>query len=488
MFFERVRSVPPPNPPAEAEGDSGSPHAVAGGLRGVANRKRLLVCTLTCALLLMAAAVMAQPVHLQTTTTSVSRSSIVVMPFHAAKDSAFAGQLPSALRGIVDGDLGYCGYFNVTEPQDLMPDTIMQVRWDGKKYDTLRTYSNGTVPRVEGTIASDWNGATASIAIFMPPTKTPYHRRDFQFKTEDLRPVGHRIAAWITKMITGEDGSFTAKIVFAVRTGGPKNLWMMDWDGANPHPLTSDNSTAMSPAWAPDGQTIYFTSFLSGNACLYKYRMGSGSIAPFIVKPGVTNAATVSPDGQWIVYSTTVDENQEIFRCHPDGSANTQLSFTYGINTSPCWSPTGRDLVFTSDRTGEPQIYRMDADGANVQRLTKAGNYNESGQWSPRGDLIAYASREIGFQTFTIAPDGSGDRRVTGEGPTAGGSNMDPGWSPDGMKLAFTSIQGGKPAIWTCNWDGGNPRQLTFGVDATQPQWGPITQPVDTATASRPRQ
>jgi TolB protein len=445
---------------------------------------------LTCALLLMAATGSAQPVHLQTTTVSVSRANIVVMPFRAAKDSAFAGQLPSSLRGIVDGDLGYCGYFNVTEPQDLVPDTIVQVRKDKSgNWDTLRTYSNSTVLRVEGNIAVGWNGALATIGIYQPQIKTPIHSKEFSFKTEDLRPAGHQIAAWITKMVTGEDGSFSAKIVFAVRGGSAKNLWIMDWDGANPHPLTSDNTTNMSPSWAPNGQTIYFTSFRAGNASLYKLNLATGHITPFVVRPGVTSAASVSLDGQWVAYSATEGGNQEIFRCHPDGTGSTQLTFSYGIDTSPSWSPTGRDLVFTSDRTGEPQVYRMDLDGANTQRLSMQGNYNETGRWSPRGDLIAFASREIGFQIFTIAPDGSGERRITGDAATVtGGWALDPSWSPDGMKLAFTTMQGGKSAIWTCNWDGSNPRQLTFGMDASQPQWGPVMQSTDsTETSSNSR-
>jgi tol-pal system beta propeller repeat protein TolB len=416
-------------------------------------------------------------VTLRVTTASISRAPICVLPFTAPKDSAFAGQLPSALRGVIDGDLAYCGYFNVIEPQDLPPDTIVQVRQNQKgKWDTLRTFSGSTASRVQGQISMDWNGASASIAILQPPIKTPIHSKNFAFKPEDMRPAGHQIAAWITKMVTGEDGSFSAKLAFVVKSGNNKNLWIMDWDGANPHPLTSDNTLNMSPSWTPDGKTLFFTSFRAGNASLYRYNMGSGHVSPFVVQPGVTSAASVSPDGEWVAYSATAGNNQEIFRAHPDGSSRTQLTFSYGIDTSPSWAPTSRELLFTSDRTGEPQIYTMDFEGANVQRLTMAGNYNETGRWSPRGDLIAYASREIGFQIFTISPDGTGERRVTGDAATATGAwAMDPSWSPDGMKLAYTIKQGNSYSVWTCNWDGSNQRQLTFGTEASQPQWGPAT-------------
>jgi len=410
----------------------------------------------------------AQPITLRIETRSVGRTEIVVMPFRAAKDSAFAADLPRSLREVIVSDLSYCGYFNVVQPEDLPPDTMIQVRRVGNKWDTLRTFGGSIAARVQGSITVGWDGVTAGIAIFQPPIKDPIHLKDFHFKTDDLRPAGHEIAAWITKTITGEDGGFTSRIVFVVKTGDNKNLWIMDWDGANPRSLTSDKTLNMSPSWAPDGKTLYFTSFRAGNADIYKYDLETGHMSSFVASPHVDSAPAVSPDGQWVAYCSAADGNPEIHRCRPDGTGRTQLTFSYGVDTSPCWSPTSRELVFTSDRGGTPQIYRMDAEGANVMRLTFAGGYNETARWSPRGDLIAFASREIGFQIFTIASDGSGERRVTGDG-----SNLDPSWSPDGMKLVYCSQSAGKSAVWTCNWDGSNARQLTFGINASQPQWGP---------------
>jgi TolB protein len=372
----------------------------------------------------------------------------------------------------VKGDLAYCGYFSLLEPSDLPSDTVIQIRRVNGVNDTLRTFGGVHAARVFGTINAGWDKATASISIFYPMVIEPVHEQQFSFKADDARNAAHQISAWITKMLTGEDGAFTSKIVFVVKSGGNKELWTMDWDGANPRALTRDNNTNMSPTWAPDGQTIYYTSFKGGNADIYKLNVASGKSAPFVNSPRVDSAPSCSPDGNWVAYSSSSDGNSEIYIVRPDGSGKSQLTISYGIDTSPSWGRTSRELVFTSDRTGGPQIYRMDVDGAGVQRLTYSGSYNETGRWSPRGDLIAFASREIGFQIFTITPQGSGERRVTDPG-----SNLDPSWSPDGMKLCYSSVQGGKSAIWTCNWDGTGTRQLSFGLDASQPQWGPAMAP-----------
>ena len=408
----------------------------------------------------------AQPITLRIETTAVGRMDVVVMPFTAGQDSAFAGELPRTLRDLVKGDLSYCGYFNVLEPEDAPLDTIRRSKFG----DTLITLSGPTPPRVYGAVTTGWEGASAHIAIYQPPLRDPIHQQDFQFSPDDTRGGAHAIAAWVTQMLTGEQGAFQSKIVFVVKSGANKNIWVMDWDGANPHAITRDQTTHMSPTWSADGGTIYFTTFKGGNADVYRMDAGGGGMRPFISSPRVDSAPSVSPDGLWVAYSSGEDGNPEVYRIHPDGSGKTQLTISHGVDTSPSWSHTGQDLVFTSDRTGSgsPQIYRMDMEGTNLRRLTFAGNYNETARWSPRGDLIAYASREIGFQVFTIGPNGEGERRVT-----TAGSNLDPSWSPDGMKIVYTSVQNKKAAIWTCNWDGSDPRQLTFGLDASQPQWGP---------------
>ncbi|MBU1636347.1 Tol-Pal system beta propeller repeat protein TolB [bacterium] len=421
----------------------------------------------------------AQQVTLRTETTSVGRLDVVVHPFTAVGDSAFVGDLPQSMRDLLRGDLEYSGYFNLINSEDLPPDTTIQVRRVGNTFDTLRTFTGSQAARIHGSISFGWEEVTASIAIFQPPFRDPIHLNDFHFQSDQMRFAAHNIAGWVTEMLTGEQGAYTSKIVFVVKTGQNKDLWMMDWDGANAHSLTRDQTLNLSPTWSPDGKTIYFTSFRAGNADVYKYDLESGQVSSFIATPKVDSAPSVSLDGQWIAFASSEKDNFEIFRIHPDGSNKTRITFSSRDDTSPSWSPTGREIVFTSDRGGSPQIYIMDVEGIDVRRLSFEGVYNETPRWSPRGDLIAFCSRESNafprFQIFTISPNGGRERRLTDNG-----SNFDPCWSPDGMKVIFTSQVDGKSTIWTCNWDGSNRRQLTFGLEASQPSWGPSLSESDT--------
>lgn len=415
---------------------------------------------------LLASVALAQPVTLRTQTKSVGKIEVVVMPFEGG--DTFTGELPANLHDLVKGDLVYSGYFIVLDPADAPLDTIVSTRRVGNTTDTLRTLSGSSPPRVYADVRAGWDGVTTDVRIMQPPIVTPAYQETFKFKSDDARNGAHQIAQWLTRMLAGEEGAFTSRIAFVVKTGTTKEIWTMDWDGANPRQLTRENSTTFSPTWSPDGGTIYCTSFKNGNADIFKVNVASGRASAFVASPRVDSAPSVSPDGNWVAYSSSAEGNSELYLIRQDGSGKTQLTFNYGIDTSPSWSPTGRELVFTSDRSGGPQIYRTDVDGAGATRITFAGNYNETARWSPRGDFIAFASREEGFQIFTIDLEQGGERRVT-----TNGSNLDPSWSPDGMKLVYTSVQGGKSSIWTCNWDGGGARQLTFGLEASQPQWGP---------------
>ena len=88
--------------------------------------------------------------------------------------------------------------------------------------------------------------------------------------------------------------------------------------------------------------------------------------------------------------------------------------------------------------------------------------------------LIAFASNRDGnVDIYVMAPDGSGQRRLT----TDSGSDRSPTWSPDGKRIAFVSdrVEGGNDEIFVMNADGGDEHQLTSGSVAGDfgPMWSP---------------
>lgn len=285
------------------------------------------------------------------------------------------------------------------------------------------------------------------------------------------RTIGHEIANEIVHTLTGEDGIFLTSVTYIKRIGEAKELFISDFDGANERQLTENGSINLSPAFAPDGKLIYFTSYVEGDPKLFSIDVETRKMTKVAEFPGIVAAPTVSPDGNKIACTLSKDGNSEIYVLSTKGKIIKRLTWNSAIDTAPTWSPDGQMIAFSSDRTGSPQIYLMDSDGLNQQRLTWEGRYNDSPIWSSRGDRITFVSRtQHGrFDLASINTSGT-DFRVL----TEVGMNENPHFSPDGKHIIFSSTRLSPRDIYTMDITGRNQRRLTSYGKCSNPNWGPI--------------
>jgi TolB protein len=130
-------------------------------------------------------------------------------------------------------------------------------------------------------------------------------------------------------------------------------------------------------------------------------------------------------------------------------------------------------IYFVSNRTGSKEIWVMDYDGSNQQQITRLGSISLSPHVSPDGTRIAFSSMAHGgWQILMYSLDLG--RIVTF--PRFGGMNLTPAWSPDGSKIAWSSSQPNDPEIYQVDASGANPRRVTAykGPDVS-PVWNPKT-------------
>jgi len=196
------------------------------------------------------------------------------------------------------------------------------------------------------------------------PARRPILLKEYRGILKDWRSVVHRFADDIVLQFTGESGICQTRIAFIAQSGSAKELCVMDYDGANLQPLTSDRSIALSPSWAPDGSLMLFTSYRGGGGPrVFVIRSDGGK--PFLVsgRVGLNTSASYAPDGREIACTLSQDGNAEIYLLDARGNAPRRITNHRGIDTSPSWSPTGREIAFTSDRGGAPQVYVMDREG-----------------------------------------------------------------------------------------------------------------------------
>jgi TolB protein len=358
----------------------------------------------------------------------------------------------------------------------LQADEVLAGDLDASAVFTVsRGWSGGQPVDVQAVIGGEWSASGGQVKltgrIWDFPARRPILSRDYRAPLADWRSALHRFADDVVLQFTGEPGVANTRIAFVARSGRDKELYVADADGFHPRALTSDRSIALSPAWAPDGSLLLFTSYRSGRGPkLYVTPAAGGAVYGISARPGNNTSAAYSPDGREIACTLSLDGNAEIYLLDARGGSARRLTDNRGIDTSPSWSPTGREIAFTSDRSGTPQVYVMDRDGGNVRRLTFDASYTDSPAWSPKGDRIAFVARTSdGFEIDVCKADGSDLRHVV-----TGGSNENPHWSPDGRHLLFASNRGGATGLYVSDLDDRPPRKLDLGaLVASSPAWSP---------------
>lgn len=284
----------------------------------------------------------------------------------------------------------------------------------------------------------------------------------------DLRRFSHTFADEILRALTGEKGAFTTKIAYVSAQTGNKEIYVMDWDGHNPLPLTKNGSINLNPDFSPDGREIIFTSYKRGNPDLYRRALSNTAEVPLSGRKGLNITGSWSPDGSKIALSLSKDGDAEIYTMGKDGGHPTRLTINPALDLYPAWSPDGKQIAFVSDRLGKPQIFVMNADGGGLRRLTTSGNYNVNPRWSPKGDRIAYSRMTNGgFNIFTVAPDGSSDTQLTFDG-----NNENPSWSADSRLICFSSKRGSGNGVYVMRADGSGQTKVSQGKGTYfQPVW-----------------
>lgn len=334
----------------------------------------------------------------------------------------------------------YQNYFNV------LPRRISQTSFDNVRFSNYKSKETNYLARFR--IVRDQTQSSLEYKLWNIGNETMLVSGSVSFDKNNRAAI-HAISDKLYTAIVGKPSIFKDQIVFVSdykMRDGKKELFIMDFDGANPKRLTYHNGVVISPAVSHDGKYIVYSLIdeskkgVVKNVNLMLYEIATRKSRILSKRNGLNSGAIFTNDGEEIILTLSHQGNAELYRMNVKSGAITRLTKSFAPDVDPSLSSDGSILTFLSGRPGKPMIYTMDPMGLekNVKRISYVGKFNATPRFHPNASEIVFSSwLDNRFDLFKVGADGQNLVRLTKDF----GSNEDPEYSKDGQFIIFTSLR-----------------------------------------------
>ena len=263
-----------------------------------------------------------------------------------------------------------------------------------------------------------------------------------------------------TRALLGSPSPDGSHVGYFVIDGGKVAVWVADSAGGKPRQLTTEGfeSLVQFHEWSPDGKELLYQSRRTGTSDLWVAPIDGGK--PRQLTRDVRNdfAGVWSNDGKWIAFISDRGRQTDLWLVPAAGGTERRVTDNVIEELGPLmWRPGTNELTFVTQQE-KSALWAVDLADGKERRLTPDSVRVSAFNSSPDGKQIVYVvERGAGVQDLAVMSLAGGAPRVLVAG---GGTVVRPLWSPDGLKIVFTSDRGGSSDVWVVDAGGGAPRQL----------------------------
>jgi hypothetical protein len=283
-----------------------------------------------------------------------------------------------------------------------------------------------------------------------------------------------------TSVVIAPSGTLAAAGTNPVGGGA---IYMFNIDGSDQRQIS--DSSAIWLRWAPSGQSLIFTDFVSNFVSPQRLIIidTAGHATRFDTTAFDDDfdllSPVYSPDGQ-TVYYTRYDgvTNPLVYSLAASGVGQPQLLAGQPATSNlwPAPSPDGKQVAWVHDPLdGDPISLRVTTLATGTALVTSISGVTPV--WSPLGDQIAYIAGGPG-SIWLIHPDGTA-AAVLSVAQYASGFD----WSPDGAWIVATNTT--TTHLVLINASTGLTLPLPFATGFSYPTWRPVVAPAPTTRSGR---
>ncbi|MBJ7448861.1 MAG: Tol-Pal system protein TolB [Parachlamydiales bacterium] len=310
------------------------------------------------------------------------------------------------------------------------------------------------------------------------------------------RRQAHKLNDAICKILFDEEGIATCRFLYTVKNKvGIKpvaEVFEADYDGANPVQVTHEDTLCVTPAYVPPKKgyapdSFLYVSYRNGQPKIYIASLKNGEGEKLLSLRGNQFMPVVSHLCDHVAFICDIAGNADLFVQPFDASGQAlgkpRQIFTAirGTQASPSFSPNGKKVAFVSNKDGAPRVYQMDipASDADVKDVkpklvSKHNKESTSPCWSPDGSKIAFSSMTAGTRQIWIYDCETQEEFQLTTGP---GHKENPAWAPNSFHLMYNSANNEKAEIFLTHIYQGDGVKITNGPGEKRfASWQPIVK------------